>query len=139
MALKSSQAASTGMAGAPIVAFSDITGVPATGTGLQGAAYVSEGHIGSIGDLEAVIAAQAPNATFTATRLLYGNRKSDTTIAEFLEDDADSIVGDGSLEMGPSGMAFSGFVYIPPGTHTITVRSDDGFDLKRLHGVVVRD
>ncbi|MEO1613187.1 MAG: PA14 domain-containing protein, partial [Pseudomonadota bacterium] len=80
------------------------------------------------------VAANDPDATFTATEIAYGAKQSDTSIAEFLGDDASSITGDGTLEMGPSALVLTGFIYIPPGTHTVSVVSDDGFSLS-LGGV----
>ncbi|MEL7464658.1 MAG: LamG-like jellyroll fold domain-containing protein [Pseudomonadota bacterium] len=109
-------------------------GVPAIGAGLSGAAYAPGDHIRSLADVAAIVAANDPDATFTTTEIAYGARNSDTSIAEFLGDDAASIVGDGSLEMGPSALVLTGFIYIPPGTHTVSVVSDDGFSLS-LGGV----
>lgn len=114
---------------APEVDMSLITGVPSSGTGLAGAAYVPGTSIWNT-----TIARQAteanPDATFTSSKLVYAARQSDTTVAEFLGEDASSIVGDGSLEMGPSVLTLTGYIYIPPGTHSITVISDDGFELE---------
>ena len=116
--------------GAPTVDMGQITGIPGIGSGLAGEVYVPGSYIGNTNTLKQVIASQAPDLTFTATELFYGSRKSDTSVTEFLNHDAPSLSGDGTgLEMGPSGLAFHGYVYIPPGTHTIAVRSDDGFDL----------
>ena len=75
-------------------------------------------------------AAGTPEATFVASELVYGARKSDTTIAGFLGDDAETLVGNGDLEMGPSALTLSGYIYIPPGVHEIKVVSDDGFELE---------
>ncbi len=116
--------------GSPVIDMTQISGVPGIGTGLAGEVYVPGTSIKNIGTLNSVIAAQSPDLTFVATKLLYGSRHSDTSVSEFLAHDGGSLDGDGSvLEMGPSGLAFHGYVYIPPGSHTISVRSDDGFDL----------
>ena len=116
--------------GIPTVDMSQITGVPGDGTGLSGAVYAPGSYIGNTNTLKQVIANQPPDLTFTASQLFYGSRNSNTSVSEFLAHDAASLNTDGSgIEMGPSGLSFSGYVYIPPGTHTITVRSDDGFDL----------
>ncbi|MEM6594229.1 MAG: LamG-like jellyroll fold domain-containing protein [Pseudomonadota bacterium] len=118
----------------PSLALADINGVPATGTGLAGAVYVPGSPIRSLDDAVAA-AAGTPDLTFTATEIVYGARSSVTTVAEFLDHDAASIVGDGSaFEMGPSALTMSGFVYIPAGIHEIEVVSDDGFSLQ-LGGV----
>ncbi len=45
--------------------------------------------------------------------MAYGARDSDTTIAEFLAEDAGSIVGNGDLEMGPSGLTLTGYTISP--------------------------
>ncbi len=110
------------------VAYADISGIPSSGTGLSGAAYVPGTSIWNI-DKAREAAAGAADATFVSSELVYGSRKSDTTITEFLGDDGDTVEGNGDLEMGPSALSFSGYIYIPPGAHEITVYSDDGFDL----------
>ncbi|MEL6217853.1 MAG: LamG-like jellyroll fold domain-containing protein, partial [Pseudomonadota bacterium] len=119
-------------------AASAVTGVPATGTGLSGSAYAPGDRINSITDLRAIIAANTPDATFETTEFGYAAGNSDTTIAEFLAHDAASISGNGGLEMGPSGMVFEGFLYIPPGVHEIAITSDDGFALS-IGGVAFSD
>ncbi len=112
---------------------SSITGIPSQGTGLLGAAFVPGTAIWNT-TKAAEAAAGTPDATFVASELNYAARKSDTTVAEFIGDDAASLTGDGSLEMGPSALTLNGFIYIPPGVHQISVVSDDGFELK-LGGV----
>ncbi|MEM7210351.1 MAG: hypothetical protein AAF479_00445 [Pseudomonadota bacterium] len=117
---------------APTVALADISGVPATGTGLAGAAYVDPDRgIWSIERLEEVITETAPVLTFTSSELNYRGFDSENTIADFLGDDAASITGgDGNAyEMGPSGFVLTGYIYIPEGVHELTVNSDDGFTL----------
>ena len=114
---------------APALALTEISGVPSSGTGLTGAAFVPGTSIWNI-TKAAEAAAGAPDATFVASELAYGGRSSDTTISEFIGDDAASLAGNGDLEMGPSALTFSGFIYIPAGVHEITVSSDDGFDLQ---------
>ena len=115
----------------PAVYAASAAGVPSQGTGLAGAVYITNGSIRSIPDLETIVATRSPVSTFTATRLDYSGRRSDTTISEFLDHDAASIQGapGDAFEMGPSGMVFTGFIYIPPGRHEIAVASDDGFKL----------
>ncbi|NND20632.1 MAG: hypothetical protein HKO14_00965, partial [Silicimonas sp.] len=70
-----------------------------------------------------------PDATFVTTEFGYRSKTSDTSVAEFLAHDAGSVQGNGDLEMGPSALSFTGYIYIPPGAHEIAVTSDDGFDL----------
>ena len=105
-------------------------GVPLSGTGLAGGVYAPGTPIRSVDDLRDIIAAtQAPDLIFTAQNLSYGN--SDTSVTTFLAEDGASLSGDGTdIEMGPSGLSLSGFIYIPAGVHEISVVSDDGFDLQ---------
>ncbi|MGI9394301.1 MAG: calcium-binding protein, partial [Boseongicola sp.] len=114
----------------PSVAFAGISGVPAQGTGLAGAAFVPGTNIWNIELARAAAAvAEDADATFVTTEFGYGAKNSDTSIAEFLGEDGASVSGDGNLEMGPSALTFTGYIYIPPGVHEISVTSDDGFDL----------
>ena len=110
------------------IAYADIVGVPSSGTGLIGAAFVPGSSIWNIAAAREA-AAGTPDATFVSSEIMYGSRKSETTIEQFLGDDGDSVEGNGDLEMGPSALTFSGYIYIPPGVHEIKVYSDDGFDL----------
>lgn len=116
---------------APVVAQSAISGVPSAGTGLSGAAYVSNSGIWSMERFEQVVASSDPVLNFTASELDYSGRSSATTISQFLGDDAASITGgDGdAYQMGPSGLVLTGYVYIPEGIHEISIGSDDGFSL----------
>ncbi|MEM9970466.1 MAG: hypothetical protein AAF762_05150, partial [Pseudomonadota bacterium] len=112
----------------PAIGMGNISGIPSEGTGLAGKAFVPGTRIFDI--VSAREAAQGtPDATFTATELAYAARKSDTTVTEFLGDDGASVQGNGDLEMGPSALMFSGYIYIPPGIHELKITSDDGFDL----------
>lgn len=113
----------------PSVTYSDVGGVPTTGTGLSGAAFVTDGWIGNLAKATE-IASGAPVATFTTSEIHYKSNKSDTSITQFLAEDGDSVVGDGDAEMGPSALTLSGYIYIPPGVHEIAVISDDGFALE---------
>ncbi|MEO0911645.1 MAG: LamG-like jellyroll fold domain-containing protein, partial [Pseudomonadota bacterium] len=121
-----------GMSPAATMAEVPAGGIPLSGTGLDGAVYAPGRGIWSITRLEEVIAdAQDPELLFTATQLNYRGSGSQTTVAEFVGDDAGSIRGNGNaIEMGPSGMTLSGFIYIPPGVHEIEVYSDDGYLLE---------
>jgi len=115
---------------AAAVALADINGIPASGTGLAGAVYVPGTPIRSLEDAQAAASGTA-DLTFTASEIVYGAKGSDTTVAEFLDHDAGSLVGDGdAFEMGPSALTMSGFIYIPPGLHQIEVISDDGFSMQ---------
>ncbi|MEM9426344.1 MAG: LamG-like jellyroll fold domain-containing protein [Pseudomonadota bacterium] len=110
------------------VAIGAVTGVPSSGTGLTGAAYAPDMGIWNI-DRAAEAAAGTPDATFEVSELFFGNNKSDTSVAEFLGDYGTITSGNGAVEMGPSALTFSGYIYIPPGVHQISIISDDGFDL----------
>jgi len=114
------------------VASSAVTGVPVLGTGLQGEVYAPGDPIWNLGKFRDIVAENDPDLTFTATEIAYGGNKSDTSVAEFLGEDAGSIMGgDGNaFEMGPSGLILTGYVYIPAGVHAISVVSDDGFALE---------
>lgn len=113
---------------APTVTMAAITGIPSTGTGLAGAAFAPGSSIWNL--QKAIEAAQGtPDATFVTTEFGYRSRQSDTTVSEFLDHDAGSVQGNGDVEMGPSALSFTGYIYIPPGVHEIAVTSDDGFDL----------
>ncbi|MEM8630706.1 MAG: LamG-like jellyroll fold domain-containing protein, partial [Pseudomonadota bacterium] len=114
----------------PAVALSSVSGIPAVGTGLAGAVFVTGEEIASLSEAEESTA-NAPSVTFTASEIAYGAKDSGTTVAEFLDHDAGTIVGDGdAIEMGPSALTLSGFVYIPEGVHLIEVISDDGFAMQ---------
>ncbi|MEO1468474.1 MAG: hypothetical protein AAFV86_05420, partial [Pseudomonadota bacterium] len=116
----------------PSRALNQISTIPLNGTGLAGEAYTPpEGKgIWSITRLEEIIATKAADASFTASAIDYGSRDSKTTLAEFLEEDASSITGNGGIEMGPSGLKLVGHIFIPAGVHEIAVSSDDGFSMK---------
>ncbi len=121
----------------PVATHADAPGgIPLSGTGLDGAVYAPGTYIHTIERLEQVIADVGdPDLLFTATQLNYRGTGSNTTVADFIGNDADSLSGNGdAIEMGPSGMVLSGFIYIPPGMHEIEVVSDDGFSLQ-LGGV----
>ncbi|MEL6954687.1 MAG: LamG-like jellyroll fold domain-containing protein, partial [Pseudomonadota bacterium] len=111
------------------VAAADVTGVPSTGTGLAGAAYVTGNGIWNI-EKAAEAAEGTPVATFVATEMFYRSNKSDTTVEKFLDSDGASVSGAGDTEMGPSALTMSGYIYIPPGVHEIEIISDDGFKLE---------
>lgn len=113
----------------------NVSDVPLTGTGLKGSVYVPEERFWTLTQLREIIAASAPVLDFRATRIEYRDHQNDTTVADFLREDAASLSGDGeAYEMGPSAFVLEGFIYISEGKHEITVNSDDGFALE-LGGV----
>lgn len=121
-------------AGSP-VASGDLPAVH-RGSGLSARVYDRAGNFGSIHDLISQIATQAnPNATFSANRIDFGAQGSETTLAEFIGD-AGMIGAGGNTSMSTIGIQMTGFIWLEPGTHLITVQSDDGF-LLRLGGETV--
>lgn len=74
--------------------------------------------------------ANAPDATFTATSIAYGDGPGFGigTLADFLNADAGSIVGDGGVNFQESVLRLTGFSFLSTGDE-ITVNSDDGFAL----------
>jgi hypothetical protein len=98
------------------VGMGSISGIPSSGTGLMGAAFVPGTSIWNTAKA-AEAAAGTPDATFVASEVMYASRQSETTVAEFIGNDAASLQGNGNLEMGPSALTLSGFIYIPPGVH----------------------
>ncbi|MEM9902142.1 MAG: LamG-like jellyroll fold domain-containing protein [Pseudomonadota bacterium] len=123
---------------APTIPTTALSGIPITGTGLTGLAYAPGTKIPSLDKLDEVIATTDPQAVFTAEEIAFAAKQSDTTLTEFLGDLGTVVDGDGSIEMGPSGLVLTGYIYIPPGDHTISVRSDDGFGLS-LGGVEIME
>jgi Ca2+-binding RTX toxin-like protein len=114
----------------PVLPVSGISGVPTSGSGLAGEVFVPGSRIWNI-DMAEAASRGIPDVTFVASQIAYGASRSDTTVAEFLGDDAASIDGEGgALEFGPSALTLSGYIYIPPGVHEIEVVSDDGFRLE---------
>ncbi|MEM9781438.1 MAG: LamG-like jellyroll fold domain-containing protein, partial [Pseudomonadota bacterium] len=114
----------------PTIAQSALTRVPLTGTGLQGSAYLpDDGKIKNIDEIADIVANQTADATFVAKDFNYGNNDSDTSLTEFLDGDGATVEGT-DIEMGPSALVMTGYIYISEGPHTITVGSDDGFSMK---------
>ena len=73
------------------VAANDTAGIPSTGTGLVGQAFAPGTNIWNI-ELARAAALGAANATFTATELLFGSKRSDTSLTEFLGDAIADVV-----------------------------------------------
>ncbi|MEM6945736.1 MAG: hypothetical protein AAF565_18490, partial [Pseudomonadota bacterium] len=116
---------------APVVAYNPNGAVPVAGTGLMGQAFAPGTSIHNLSTLNGIIDGGAtPEAEFEISEIGFYSKDSDTSLTEFLGDNGVVTSGDGSIEMGPSGLLIEGFVYIPPGPHEIAVNSDDGFQLK---------
>lgn len=115
----------------PAISMSEIDGIPAQGTGLAGDLYTPDAKISRLAELDQlVLRGRGPDATFTASQLFYGNWRNETTVEEFLAHDGHTLSGQQDADMGPTGFVFKGYVYIPPGEHTLTIESDDGFGLR---------
>lgn len=114
-------------AGDPTAAGGQPDGAP--GTGLVGEVFDVEKGFGSASQLDAHIAANAPTHTLAASRLSF-RRGSDESLQQFLGAHGELLSGDGTVKMETIGFRFTGFIYIPPGEHEVTVASDDGFSLR---------
>ncbi|THH38636.1 hypothetical protein E4Z66_03445 [Aliishimia ponticola] len=123
---------------APTVAASAVTGIPLEGTGLVGYAYSDGESIYNISRLNQLIAAGDPKAHIAVSELAFATGDTDATLKEFLGDNGTVTSGNEDMVVGPSGLLVMGYVYIPAGVHTVSIRSDDGFDLN-LGGVDFSD
>lgn len=104
--------------------------------GLQGSVYLSPVAVGNLAAANAFIAANPPNATFTATSIDYPNGPTNTggaTVGAFLGVDAASL-SNPAVATAPAEQiifVFEGTLNVPAnGTYTFNVGSDDGFDLQ---------
>ena len=108
------------------------------GTGLLGMVYDTGSSMNRVDDAQNLIDTTAADASFTATRLDYpnglGNRApNNIALSDFLGDDAadlDVFGPDDDLVVDTLTIHFSGYIYIPEGTHDFTIVSDDGFRLQ---------
>jgi len=84
----------------------------------------------SITDAISFATGNTPDATFTSTAIAYGDAPGFGigTLADFLNADAGSIVGDGTTNFQESVLRLTGFSFLTNG-EDITVTSDDGFVL----------
>lgn len=69
---------------------------------------------------------------FETGSIAFGGRNTES-LAQFIGSEGSVTAGDGAVEMQTMGMRLSGYIWLEPGEHEITVRSDDGFAL-RLRG-----
>jgi Ca2+-binding RTX toxin-like protein len=107
------------------------------GTGLTADVYDRSGNFASVQDLIAQVATQAnPNLSFDADRIDFGAQSMETTLAQFIGDAGSISGGGGNTQMSTIGLHLTGFIWLEPGTHLITVQSDDGF-LLRLGGETI--
>ena len=113
--------------GAPEIA--DALPAVRAGTGLLGEVFDRTGSFSGIDDLIAqTVTDAAPTRTFAAARVDFGAASGETTLGQFLGDAGTLDGGAGTgTDMTTIGLHLSGYVWIPAGTHIVTVRSDDGF------------
>lgn len=106
------------------------------GTGLVGEVYDRTGNFGSIDDLIAQTVTDTAAHQFTASRIDFGGNGESDSLGEFL-DDAGALTGGGAnTPMTTIGLHLQSCIWIGPGTHLVTVRSDDGY-LLSLGGNVI--
>jgi len=84
----------------------------------------------TINDAIAFANINTADATFTSTSIAYGDGPGFGigTLSDFLNADAGSIVGDGSVNFQESVLRLTGFSFLTNGDN-VTVTSDDGFVL----------
>jgi len=82
----------------------------------------------NITDAIAFTVGKTPDASFSSTSIAYGDGPGFGigTLADFLNADAGSVVGDGSVNFQESVLRLTGFSFLTTGDD-ITVNSDDGF------------
>jgi Ca2+-binding RTX toxin-like protein len=98
------------------------------GTGLRGYTYNSSRAIDSIEDLQSLIYhAKGATHVLDVAEVNFGENKMAATVGGFLGKAAEIKSGSGAVAMETIGMELKGYIYIPAGTHRITVKSDDGF------------
>ncbi|MEQ8320054.1 MAG: cadherin-like domain-containing protein, partial [Rhodospirillales bacterium] len=96
------------------------------GSGLSGAVYNTSSSLSNLNQIDSMIDGNSPSASFTATEVDYSGGSS---IGGFLGDDAASGSGDLSASAETFAVQMTGYIYLEPGTHTFTGRTDDGFRL----------
>jgi VCBS repeat-containing protein len=116
-------------------------------SGLKGSYYayndgLDGGNLGNLAQVMAFIAAHEPNATFTATRLDYGNGVtnnlgSDGQLQRFLGTDAASLSND-PVNSSDAIVKLTGDINLNAGTYQIRVRADDGYQIL-IDGKLVAD
>ncbi|MGS4945452.1 hypothetical protein ACVDG3_08225 [Meridianimarinicoccus sp. RP-17] len=84
--------------------------------------------LATISDAISFATSNAADASFSATTINYGNDGTFLigSLADFLNADAGSIVGDGSVNFQESVLRLTGYSFLTTGDE-ITVTSDDGF------------
>ncbi|MEL6677794.1 MAG: LamG-like jellyroll fold domain-containing protein, partial [Pseudomonadota bacterium] len=100
------------------------------GDGLTGQVWNVATSLHSLAEFDK-ISQEAPTHMVAVSKVDLGEKTADTaSLADFLGSDGEVTSGNPNAAMEMVGMKLTGFVYIPPGMHTIAVKSDDGFRLK---------
>ncbi len=101
------------------------------GSGLVGAVYDTDARIASIDALMAGIAEGSLVQTHSlATGDIAFAGKGDQSLSDFVGGNGAVTGGDGETAVETMGVHLSGYIWIDPGRHSFTVRSDDGFALQ---------
>ena len=124
----------------------DIGDERGAGTGLNALVYDTGSNMNRVDDAETLISTTDADASFTATTLDYptglNNRaENNIQLSNFLGVDSSGLDVFGpadDLVVDTLAIHFTGFIYLPEGTHTFNVTSDDGFRL-RIGGDVVTE
>ncbi len=109
-------------------------GAPASAANITGEFWDVAVPVESLNEALAYVARTPPTATFDSSGIDYPvgapvTLPDSTSLATFLGADAASLSGDGNATLEESVFRFSGFVAISTPTSTVTVGSDDGFQL----------
>ena len=116
------------------------TGMPtgahaATLVNVTGSFYDADADFSDVNAAVAFADANEADATFGVTAIDYPRgdlgslTSAPTTLAEFLGDDAASLMGDGTVTLEQSVFVFTGQIRLDGTEDTFTVGSDDGFRL----------
>ncbi|MEX2312076.1 MAG: LamG-like jellyroll fold domain-containing protein, partial [Rhodospirillales bacterium] len=96
------------------------------GSGLSGAVYNTSSSLSNLSQIDTLVDNNQPTANFTSTSVNYSGGSS---IGGFLGADASSADASLSASAETFAVQLTGFIYLEPGTHTFTGRTDDGFRL----------
>ena len=102
-------------------------------TGLKSEYYGVNSQIHNLTEFKAIVIANDPDATFTATNINYGYGNDNgvstgTSLQEFLKGDASSLSTDPS-DTSDGGIKLYGKVFLAAGTYNFKVYADDGYDI----------
>ncbi|WP_071628102.1 Calx-beta domain-containing protein [Poseidonibacter lekithochrous] len=109
--------------------------------GLKSEYYGVDSQIHNLTEFKAIVSANDPDATFTATNINYGYGTGSvglgTNLQTFLKGDASSLSND-PADSSDAGIKLYGKVFLAAGTYNFKVYSDDGYDIK-VNGQNVAD